>query len=493
MKERKFFAVDLGATSGRTIVGTLTEEGLKQEVVTRFPNRIIHACGHYYWDIYALYEEILEGLRRVAEKNVGIESIGIDTWGCDFVMIGSDGSPLRNPYSYRDPHTVGSMEEFFKLCPREKLYEKTGIELMEINSLFQLSTLRKNGDAAFMAAAKFLFTPDALIYMLTGEMVCERTILSTSQLLNVHNGKIDDDLLRLLGLKASNFGRQVNPGEIVGKLSKEVQEETGLGAISVVAVAGHDTGAAVAAIPAKDDRFAYLSCGTWSLLGIETGKPIINNRSYELNFTNEAGVDGTTCVLKNICGLWLLERCRMEWEGREDVPKEIGKLNRNVAAAGIEVPFVNPDAKRFKNPHSMTEAISGYCRDTGQKIGDDYREIAGCIFQSLALRYRQVIEMLRDLAPLKIERLYVTGGGSQNEYLMQLTANSTRLDVIAGPKEGTAMGNLLIQAEGWGIVKDRFEMRKIVAKSTELKVYKPQEGGRWDKAYERYLKVYAED
>ena len=290
MKENKnFFAVDLGATSGRTILGSIEDGKLMQRELTRFPNQIIQLGGHFYWDIYALYNEIIRGLKVVAKEGIQIASIGIDTWGVDFVCVGEDGALLRNPYSYRDPHTEGAMDEYFRLVPKEKVYDKTGIQFMNFNSLFQLATLRRNNDSALNAAHKVLFMPDALSYMLTGEAVCEYTILSTSQILNPRTRRVDPELLEVIGLKEELFGRYVNPSDRVGCLTPEVQKMTGLGPVPVVAVAGHDTASAVASVPAQDPNFAYLSCGTWSLLGVETPEAIINQQSYQYNFTNEAG------------------------------------------------------------------------------------------------------------------------------------------------------------------------------------------------------------
>ena len=318
---------------------------------------------------------------------------------------------------------------------------------MPFNSLFQLDTLRRHHDSALEASDKILFIPDALIYMLTGEQVCEYTVLSTSQLLDPRTKRMDDELLRLIGLDERRFGRYVQPGEQVGVLSEEVQRLTGLGAVPVVAVAGHDTGSAVAAVPAENERFAYLSCGTWSLLGIEVKEPLISARTLEYNLTNEGGVDGTTRVLKNICGMWLLEQCRRECPSW---PSDINQINRDAMEATPGQSLINPDDPRFANPTSMVEAICDYCRETGQHVPQDYREVARCIFESLALRYKQVLDMLRTLAPMPIERLHVIGGGSRNEYLMQMTADATGLPVVAGPSEGTALGNILLQARASG-------------------------------------------
>lgn len=486
MTNLNFFAVDLGATSGRTILGSLVDGKLVQRELTRFPNPIIETGGHFFWDIYALYNEVVRGLKVVATEGIEIASIGIDTWGVDFVMIGKDGGVLRNPYCYRDPHTDGAMEEFFKRVPKEKVYEKTGIQFMQFNSLFQLATLKRNHDSALEAADKILFVPDALTYMLTGEAVCEYTILSTSQLLDPRTKRMDPELLEAVGLKECQFGRYVQPGEVVGHLSAEVQKMTGLGAVPVVAVAGHDTGSAVAAVPAENERFAYLSCGTWSLLGVETKDAIINAQSYANNFTNEGGIEGTTRFLKNICGMWLLERCRKEWT---DAPADVNQINQDSMEAEAFRSFIFPDAPDFANPVSMVEAIQNYCRRTGQPVPEDYRAMARCIFESLSMRYRQVLGYLKEMAPFPIEKLHVIGGGSRNGYLMQMAANSIGMPVVTGPVEGTAIGNIMLQAKAAGVVSDMFEMRGIIADSIETKTYLPQETERWEKAYAEYEKV----
>lgn len=483
-----FFAVDLGATSGRTILGSIVNGKLEQRELTRFPNNIIQTGGHFFWDIFALYNEIIRGLKVVASEGIEIQSIGIDTWGVDFVMIGKDGGILRNPYCYRDPHTDNAMEEYFKLISKERVYEKTGIQFMQFNSLFQLATLKKNNDSALAVAEKILFVPDALMYMLTGEEVCEYTILSTSQMLDPRTKKIDTELIDVLGLKESQFGRYVNPSDKVGVLTPEVQKMTGLGAVPVVAVAGHDTGAAVAAVPAANERFAYLSCGTWSLLGIETKDAIITDKSFEYNFTNEGGIEGTTRFLKNICGMWLLERCRKEWT---DAPADVNQINKDAMEVPAFQSLIFPDAPDFANPASMVEAIEAYCERTGQHVPQNYKEMARCIFDSLAMRYRQVLGYLNDMASFPIEKLHVIGGGTRNEYLMQMAANATGLEVITGPTEGTAIGNIMLQAKAAGLVNDMFEMRRIIADSIETKRFEPKDTEAWNAAYEKYLEKTA--
>ena len=482
-----FFAVDLGATSGRTIIGTLTNGKFSLEELTRFDNNLIQTGGRFYWDIYALYFEIIKGLKLAAQRQIPVTSIGIDTWGVDFVFIGKDKAILRNPRAYRDPHTFGMMEEYFEKCvDKKKVYDITGIQFMNFNSLFQLYAMRRNEDSALEQAEKVLFVPDCLSYMLTGNMVCEYTIASTSQILDPKTKELDNQLLESVGLSRDKFAPMVNPASVIGTLTPEVQEMTGLGAVPVVAVAGHDTASAVAAVPASDERFAYLSSGTWSLMGIETKDAVINDKSFEYNFTNEGGIEGTTRFLKNICGMWLYERCRKEWT---DAPKSHSELQAEAIKVKPFQSLINPDDPTFANPASMVEAIQDYCRNTGQHVPQGYAEICRCIFDSLALRYRQVFTWLKEFASFPIEKLHIIGGGSLNAYLNQFTANSTGVEVLAGPQEGTAIGNIMLQAKACGAVGDIWEMRKIIDQSIEMKHFVPQDKQLWDEAYNHYLEV----
>ncbi len=502
MESKKyFFAVDLGATSGRTIIGTINDSKFDLEEVTRFPNNLIEQGGHFYWDIYALYFEIIKGLKEVARRGLEITSIGIDTWGVDFVFIGDDGAILRNPRAYRDPITFDAMDDYLKhVISKKEVYDVTGIQFLNFNSIFQLYAMKREGNSAFRNAQKILFVPDALSWMLTGNEVCEYTIASTSQLLDPRTKQLDERLLASLGLTRSKFGKMVNPGTCIGVLTDEVQKLTGLGAVPVIAVAGHDTGSAVAAVPAKDEKFAYLSSGTWSLMGIETKDAIISELSYERNFTNEGGIEGTTRFLKNICGMWLYERCRLEWissgerlEVRgESIPlSEVSHPELQGSAMQVE-PFrsiINPDDQLFAAPASMIGAIQQYCRKTNQPVPETPAEICRCIFDSLALRYRQVFQWMQEFAPFKLEVLHIIGGGSLNKYLNQFTANSTGATVLAGPQEGTAIGNIMLQAKAAGQVKDIWEMRQIIANSLELVKYEPQDKAAWDAAFDKYLRI----
>ncbi len=487
MNKKYFFAVDLGASSGRTVIGVLHDRKVTLEEITRFEDTIIHVGGHFYWDIYALYNEIIKALQIVKERNIPIVSIGIDTWGVDFVYIGKDGGVLRNPACYRDPHTDGMMDKYFsEVIDRKRVYDKTGIQFMQFNSLFQLYTMKSAGNSAFESLDKILFIPDCLSYMLTGKMVAEYTISSTSQMLNPRTKQLDEDILSSIGLTKGNFGQMTMPATIIAPISEEVQKMTGLGAIPVVAVAGHDTASAVAAVPAKNAEFAYLSSGTWSLMGIETKEAIINADSYLRNFTNEGGIEGTTRFLKNICGMWLYERCRKEWA---DAPTSHRELQYEAMKKPAFQSIINPDDSVFSNPEKMVDTIQDYCRKTGQHVPQGYAEICRCIFDSLALRYRQVFTWLKEFAGFPINTLHIIGGGSMNDYLNQMTSDSLNVEVFAGPTECTALGNIMLQAKAMDEVRDMWDMRSIIADSVLLKHFVPNHTKYWDDAYERYLTI----
>ena len=470
MSTKNYLAVDLGATSGRTIIATYDGQKVEMRELTRFKNPQIPLGGHLFWDLPALYNEILLALRKTVSEGIQIESIGIDTWGCDFAFFGQDGQLLSLPYCYRDAHTDGAIDRYMKMHDKREVYDKTGIQFMEFNSLFQLDTLRHNHCTAFEHADKILFIPDALIYMLTGQAICEYTVASTSQLLNPVTGDLDKDLLMSIGLKREQFGPMTQPGTVIGPLTPQVQEATGIGPeVKVVAIAAHDTASAVAAVPAKDPEYAYLSCGTWSLMGIESPTPIITDESFKQNFTNEGGIDGTTRFLKNICGLWIFEQCRPEFK---NVPSEIGPLTALCETTRFGS-IINPDDPAFAHPTSMCKAIDEYCEHTGQIAPRTPAEYIRCIYKSLAHRYTAIIDILQGMSPNKIKCLHVIGGGSLNKYLMQMTADELQMPVICGPTEGTALGNVLLQIKAQGLVGSLPEMRKIVANSVELKVYNP--------------------
>ena len=472
---KQYLAIDLGATSGRTIIGTLSKGRVSLEELTRFDNPLIPMSGHLYWDLYALYREIINALKVVAQRHIPIGSIGIDTWGCDFALVGEDGALLRNPLAYRDPHTMDIMEDFFKKkMPKEDVYKRTGIQFMNFNSIFQLYAMEKHKDAALIATSKILFIPDALGYLLTGNTVCEYSVASTAQLLNPMTGDLDEDLLKALDLSRDKFGKMTEPGTTLGSLTKEIQELTGLGAIPVITVAGHDTASAVAAVPAMNGHFAYLSSGTWSLMGIETPHAIINGKSLERNFTNEGGIEGTTRFLKNICGMWIYECCRREWKEQGLSGLEHKTLQDNALKEEPMRSIINPDDPCFAAPKSMLAAIRTYCETHSQPVPETPAQFCRCIFDSLAQRYKTICTWLREFAPFRIDTLHIIGGGSVNAVLDQLTADALGIRVLAGPQEATALGNVLLQAKACGEVADRWEMRKVIANSIELKEYNPK-------------------
>ena len=485
MEKYTFLAFDLGATSGRSVVGTLADGKIEIKELTRFPNGIIELHGKFYWNLMGLYQALKEALVACVKAGIKPDSIGIDTWGIDLVPLGADGSILSMPRAYRDPYTVGAPEKYFERIPREEVYAKTGIQIMNMNTLYQLFAGVQEGYAPYLQAKEFLFTPDALAYMLTGNKVWEYTIGSTSQIMNPRTGDWNKDLLEATGLSADVLGKPVLPGTVVGTLTDALAEETGIGKVQVVAVAGHDTASAVASVPATDENFAYLSSGTWSLMGIETKEPIITPESYEMNFTNEGGVEGTTRFLKNICGMWILEQCRKEWKraGKEYSYPQIVEMA--MQAEPFQA-FIYPDDASFANPPSMLQAIEDFCKRTGQTPPASDAQIIRCIFESLALRYRETMDMLVKVAPFSIERLHVIGGGSKNALLNQLTANAIGKKVVAGPSEATAIGNVMIQAMGAGVVGSLKEMRAIISQGVETEEFLPEATQEWEEAFKKY-------
>ncbi|MFA6701211.1 MAG: rhamnulokinase family protein [Dysgonamonadaceae bacterium] len=485
-----FLAIDLGASSGRAILGKIDNGILELKEINRFPNPITNINGRMYWDLFYLYNKILQSLIEIKTDQTPIKSIGIDTWGVDFVCFGKDGEPLRMPYSYRDPITFGAPEKFFNIISKEDVYKMTGIQIMNFNSLYQLFTQKDRNCSTYSKIDKILFMPDALSFLLTGKMVTEYTIASTSQLINPYNRCFESTLLDAIGLSEDNFAPIVFSGTSIGQLSENVKQQTGQEDVSVIAVAGHDTASAVLATPAENDCFAYLSSGTWSLMGIESLEPVINEKTYSFNFTNEAGTDGSIRLLKNICGMWLIEQCKKDWEKNQSLSYD-DIVIESEKATPFKC-FINPDSPCFANPSSMIQSIQNYCKLTGQYIPQNIGEISRCIYESLAFRYKQVLESLQQLSTKRIETLHIIGGGSQNRLLNSYTANAIGLTVIAGPSEATAIGNILLQAKACGLVKDKSEMRRIVRNSVKLETFIPENVETWEKQYLNYLDVYKE-
>jgi rhamnulokinase len=473
MAKHYFLAFDLGATSGRSILGIFDGVNFEMKELTRFPNTIMELHGKYYWDVFGLYKSLKEGLTECARLGIKLTSVGVDTWGVDFGYIGKDGTILGLPRAYRDPYTEGAPEDYFKLIPRDQVYGLTGIQIMNFNSLYQLYRAKQEKFSPLEQADKILFMPDLLSYMLTGKQVCEYTEASTSQILNPVTRRFEPSLLEAIGLSPSLLHPLVDPGVVTGTLTDALAEETGLGKVPVIAVAGHDTASAVLAVPAENRHFAYLSSGTWGLMGVETKSPILTEDSVKNNFTNEGGIEGTTRFLKNITGMWLLEQCRKEWEkeGRKYTYAEI--MEMAVKSGGTKA-YVNPDDPRLANPASMSKMIALICVENGMVPPTTDAEYICCIFESLVRRYAEVIHLLSGMISFPIEKLHIIGGGSQNELINRMTANILGIPVVAGPSEATAIGNCMMQAKAAGLVKDRWEIRRIIAESFAVKTFMPE-------------------
>jgi rhamnulokinase len=486
MENSAFLAVDLGATSGRVICGSIENGKLLLEDIHKFPNELIEIHGNFYWNIFNLFRHIKEGLTIAARKGLKPLSIGVDTWGVDVAFIGDDGSVMGLPFAYRNFTTRDNTDDFGTKFSLDDLYARTGIQTLDFNTVFQLYALQLRQSSQLMAAKNILFMPDAISYLLTGKQVTEYTIASTSEMLNPTTKDFDADILKFIGIDRTKFpGEIVFSGHKVGTLTKEIAQETGLGEIPVIAVAGHDTASAVVSVPASDNKFAYLSSGTWSLMGLELPEPVVNERSRKANITNEGGVDGTIRFLKNITGMWILEQCKKEWD-----LEKVFTYDQLVALALEAKPFgflFNPDSELFGNPKSMTKAIVDVCTQSGQGAPSTIGEFVRAIFDSLALRYKQVFEALKTFAPFPIECLHVIGGGSRNEFMNQLTANAIGVDVIAGPAEATAIGNMMMQAKASGLFTDLQEIRNFICKSVDLKTFKPEQKEIWEKAYAHFL------
>ena len=470
MADTKYFlAFDCGATSGRGVLACFSPDGFSMEEVYRFPSEMVRKDGRMQWDVLAMHRHFVACLKELGNRGIRLESIGIDTWGVDFGHVGPDGELLGLPRCYRDPYTNGIPEKVFETIPREQLYARTGIQIMNFNTIFQLYAQTKAQDESLKKASSILFMPDLLSYLLTGKQVCEYTDASTSGMMDQATRQFNKPLLEELGVRTDMLLPIVPSGTVVGFLKPEIAKETGLGPVPVVAVAGHDTASAIAAVPASDEHFAYLSSGTWSLMGIEVPAPIINEASARENFTNEGGIEGTTRFLKNITGMWLLEQCRVVW-------KAAGKdysYAKLVEMALSEKDFkgrIDPDDPRFANPENMLEEILRAVQD--DNLTD--AQVVSCIYHSLADKYAAVMKRLQDFAPFTIDKLHIIGGGSANNLMNQWTADAIGLPVVAGPTEATAIGNVMIQAQAAGMVADRWEMRAMIAKAFAVKTFYPE-------------------
>jgi rhamnulokinase len=485
-------AFDLGASSGRALIGELlpqTGSGqprLKVTEIHRFPNQPIAVHGHLHWDILRLLQELKTAIRKAFQEGYAPQTFGIDTWGVDFGLLDANGELLGNPYHYRDPQTEGIIEELVKLIGKDSLYEQGGLQFMPFNTVNQLYAMKKAGSPKLAAASTLLLTPDLLTYFLTGEKVCEFTMATTTQLFEPKEQKWNSALMEKLGIPSQIFLDPIHPGTRIGPLTPAVCEELDVPPIEAIAVGTHDTESAVAAVPATSgEEFAYLVCGTWSLLGTELERPLVTPEAMALDFSNEGGVGGTYQLLKNIMGLWILQECKREWDEQGDAVS----FTELVVQAERAEPFrslIHPDNPSFFAPSGMIAKIQSFCRETSQAVPQTKGEVARCVLESLALRYRQALEQMEALTGQSFNGLHMVGGGIQNELLCRFTANAIGRPVWTGPVEASAIGNMLMQLVALGKCSSLQDARQLAAASFPIETYDPAQTDEWNTAYETF-------
>lgn len=482
-----FLAVDLGASSGRVLLGKWDGARFDLEELHRFDNEPVAAMGHLHWDVLRLWAEIKAGLSAYAARSQEpLSGIGLDTWGVDFALLDRAGRLLGNPYHYRDVRTEGMVERVFEMVPREEVYAQTGIQFMQINTLYQLFSMVQDRDPQLEAADALLTIPSLFYYWLSGSKTSEYTHVTTTQCFDARERRWATGLLERLGIPSQLLTPVVAPGTILGDLLPDVAAEVGLRhSTPVIATASHDTASAVAAIPGLDERSAYISSGTWSLMGVETPEPVLTSQALARNFTNEGGIAGTIRLLKNIAGLWLLQECRRQWQ-REGHNYSWEELLAMVEQASPFRSLVDPDATTFLSPGDMPAALRAYCARTGQKQPESVGAVVRCCLESLALKYRQVLDYLEELVGQRLDTVRVVGGGSRNRLLCQFTADACDRPVVAGPVEATALGNIVVQAIARGDLNDVAAGRLAVAASVTLDEYMPRDRAAWEEAYARF-------
>jgi len=487
----KMLAYDFGASSGRAVLGHYDGSRLETEVLWRFSNDPVQVGDTLHWDTLRLLHETKQGLYAAQRAgHADLSGIGIDTWGVDFGLLDKRGALLGNPVHYRDMRTLGKMAKASALLTMEKIYAQTGIQFMEINTLYHLMALAESQPELLEQAETLLFTPDLMGYFLTGEKVCERTIASTSQMLNPVTGEWASEMLTALGIPVHMLLPVTDPLCRNGVLTRQNQSELGLGPIPVLSVGGHDTASAVVAVPADGKDFAYLSSGTWSLMGVELPAPILTEAAFRMNVTNEGGVNRTTRLLKNIMGLWILQECKRDWDRKG----EVVSFDELAAAAEKEAAFrclIDPDAPEFGKPGHMTDKIRDFCLRTGQPAPESKGAIVRCILESLAMKYRKTFGELESLTGKRIPVLHVVGGGSRDTLLNRFTADALNRPVLAGPSEATALGNLAGQLVALGELSGLAEARALVKRSVETVAVEPQNPSAWDDGYGRFEAVLA--
>lgn len=469
------------------MIGRFDGERLALEELHRFTNGPVQVHGTLYWDTLRMFSEVKAGLAQAVQAaGAGLVSLGLDTWGVDYALLDEQGTLIGNPYHYRDSRTDGMVEEAFRRVPREEIFEQTGIQFMQINTLYQLLSMVVQESPQIEIADTLLMTPDLFNYWLTGREVSERTIASTSQCLNPVDGAWALSLMEKIGIPTRIFPELIEPGTILGELLPAISEETSAEGLSVVAPGCHDTASAVAAVPAETGNWAYLSSGTWSLMGVETAEPVINETSLRYNFTNEGGVCDTIRLLKNITGLWLVQECRRTWAGEgDDLSWEA--ITQLADAAPSFTALVDPDADDFLAPGDMPARIREYCSQTEQSVPESKGAIVRTVLESLALRYRWVLERLEELVGHRLETLHIVGGGSQNHLLNQFAADAVGRPVVTGPVEATAAGNVLMQMLALDHIDSLEEGRELIRRSFETETYEPRNTEAWDDAYGRFL------
>ncbi|MEG1605240.1 MAG: rhamnulokinase family protein [Clostridia bacterium] len=481
---------DFGASSGRAMLGVYQDGKLTLTEIHRFSNDPVMMNGRFVWDVPRFFFEMKVALNKCAKQGIHLDAIGIDTWGVDYGLLTVDGQLTGIPVHYRDARTDGMMEHAFKIMPKAEIFQKTGLAFMFFNTLYQLIGMQAHNDPQLKIADKLLFMPDLLAYFLTGEKGTEYTMASTSQMIDPYTRDWAWEVLDKFSIDRRLFAPLQQPGTVRGYLLPEVAEETGVGRVPVIAVASHDTASAVAAVPAMDDDFAYISSGTWSLLGAEIRHPLSSVEVMNANYTNEGGINGTIRLLKNIMGLWIINECKREWDRRSDSVDFAG-LVKLAEAAPPFLSVIDVDDPLFAPPGDMPARIQEYCKKSGQEVPKGRGQISRVIYESLALKYRWGIERLeQDLLGKPIKVLHIVGGGSKNELLNQFTADAIARPVIAGPSEGTVIGNLLVQAMGLGEIADMQALRKTVSDSFPTKTFLPEgDSAGWDEAYGRLLKL----
>lgn len=489
----QYLVFDIGSSSGRAMLGTLTRGRISLKTIHRFPNRVVPVRGTLYWDILYLWDGVLAGLRE-GQRRAGhiLDGIGLDTWSVDFALLDEHGALLDNPVSNRDRRTDGLMPRVFERVPREELYARTGIQMMQINTLYQLYAMVLADAPALHRAAVFLSVADLLNYWLTGRQVVEFTSATCTQFYDPHTGDWARDLLERLDIPTAMLPEVVPPGTVLGPLHTALPDFTSLESVPVIAVATHDTGSAVAAVPAETDRFAYISSGTWSLMGTEVHTPVITPASLRHNFTNEGGAGGTFRLLKNILGMWLVQNCQDTWAAAGERYSN-GDVVDMAAAAAPFGPVIDPypNSPDFRTPGDMPARIRAFCERTGQPVPEEKGAVLRCIFESLALKYRQTLGQLEDIIGRPVEVIHIVGGGAQNALLCQMTADATNRPVIAGPAEATSLGNLVVQAIATGHLPSLAEARALIRRSVRLVRYDPAPSAAWDDAYRRFLDIAA--